>query len=101
MALSHEERLRIDLAATFRVIAHLGMHEAVANHFSAAVSADGKRFLASPANNSVTTNDGWRLRFASWQDEKAAHPLPKRIDAARTTASGELEIRIIINPANP
>lgn len=66
-----------------------------------AVGADGKRFLASPANNSVTTNDGWRLRFASWQDEKAAHPLPKRIDAARTTASGELEIRIIINPANP
>ncbi len=66
-----------------------------------AVGADGKRFLASPANNSVTTNDGWRLRFASWQDEKAVHPLPKRIDAARTTASGELEIRIIINPANP
>ena len=48
MALSHEERLRIDLAATFRVIAHLGMHEAVANHFSAAVSADGKRFLINP-----------------------------------------------------
>ncbi|WP_295478258.1 class II aldolase and adducin N-terminal domain-containing protein [uncultured Pseudomonas sp.] len=48
MALSHEEQLRIDLAATFRVIAHLGMHEAVANHFSAAVSEDGKRFLLNP-----------------------------------------------------
>ena len=31
MALSHEEQARIDLAATFRIIAHLGMHEAVAN----------------------------------------------------------------------
>jgi len=63
-----------------------------------AIGADGKRYQASPANNTVTTNDGWRLRFASWQDEKAAHPMPKRIDAARTTASGELEIRIIIDP---
>lgn len=46
MALSHEEQTRIDLAATFRIIAHLGMHEAVANHFSAAVSADGKQFCS-------------------------------------------------------
>lgn len=48
MGLSIEEQARIDLAATFRIIAHLGMHEAVANHFSAAVSADGKRFLLNP-----------------------------------------------------
>ena len=41
MARSYEEQTRIDLAATFRIIAHLGMHEAVANHFSAAISADG------------------------------------------------------------
>ncbi|HCI6735307.1 TPA: class II aldolase/adducin family protein, partial [Klebsiella quasipneumoniae subsp. quasipneumoniae] len=43
-----EEQIRIDLAATFRIIAHLGMHEAVANHFSAALSADGKTFLLNP-----------------------------------------------------
>lgn len=48
MALSTEAQARIDLAATFRIVAHLGMHEAVANHFSAAVSADGKRFLINP-----------------------------------------------------
>ncbi|KAB8313711.1 hypothetical protein EH228_01295 [Erwinia endophytica] len=41
----NEEQIRIDLAAAFRIIARLGMHEAVANHFSAAVSADGRRFL--------------------------------------------------------
>lgn len=40
-----EQQLRIDLAATFRLFARLGMHEAVANHFSAAVSADGRKFL--------------------------------------------------------
>jgi len=48
MALSKEEQIRIDLAATFRIIADLGMHEAVANHFSAAVSEDGKQFLLNP-----------------------------------------------------
>lgn len=48
MALSIEEQARIDLAATFRIVAHLGMHEAVANHFSAAVSPDGKQFLINP-----------------------------------------------------
>lgn len=40
-----EKQIRIDLAASFRMFARLGMHEAVANHFSAAVSADGRRFL--------------------------------------------------------
>lgn len=34
MRYSHEEQTRIDLAVTFRIIAKLGMHEAVANHFS-------------------------------------------------------------------
>lgn len=48
MAYTHEEQTRIDLAATFRIIAHLGMHEAVANHFSAAISQDGKQFLLNP-----------------------------------------------------
>ncbi|NOL48536.1 class II aldolase and adducin N-terminal domain-containing protein [Pelistega europaea] len=43
-----EQELRIDLAAAFRIFAKLGMHEAVANHFSAAVSADGKKFLLNP-----------------------------------------------------
>jgi ribulose-5-phosphate 4-epimerase/fuculose-1-phosphate aldolase len=43
-----ERQLRIDLAAAFRAVARLGMHEAVANHFSAAVSADGRKFLMNP-----------------------------------------------------
>ncbi len=39
---------RIDLAAAFRWTARLNMHEAVANHFSLAVSPDGRRFLVNP-----------------------------------------------------
>jgi len=40
--------LRVDLAAAFRLAAHHDWHEAVANHFSLAVSADGKKFLMNP-----------------------------------------------------
>jgi ribulose-5-phosphate 4-epimerase/fuculose-1-phosphate aldolase len=38
-------QLRVDLAAAFRLAVEFDWHEAVANHFSLAVSADGKRFL--------------------------------------------------------
>ena len=38
-------RERIDLAAAFRWMARLDMHEAGANHFSLAVNEDGTRFL--------------------------------------------------------
>lgn len=39
---------RCDLAAAFRMAARHGFHEAVANHFSLAVSDDGSRFLMNP-----------------------------------------------------
>ncbi|MDP2118802.1 MAG: class II aldolase/adducin family protein [Hoeflea sp.] len=43
-----ERQLRIDLAAALRLAAHYDWHEGVANHFSAAVSPDGKTFLVNP-----------------------------------------------------
>ncbi len=66
-----------------------------------ATSADGTRFAASPANNSVTTPDGWRLSFVAWHDQVgAARPAPRRIDAQRsaTASTGELAIRIVVDP---
>jgi ribulose-5-phosphate 4-epimerase/fuculose-1-phosphate aldolase len=39
---------RVDLAASFRWFARLGMHESVANHLSVAVSRDGSKFLMNP-----------------------------------------------------
>ncbi|MFB9240749.1 outer membrane lipoprotein LolB [Massilia antarctica] len=64
-----------------------------------ASGADGQRFAASPAANTVTTADGWRLTFVSWQDPNAAKPVPKRIDVARAaSATAEaMEIRIVID----
>ncbi len=45
--LSHLAK-RTDLAAAFRWTVKLNLHEAVANHFSLAVSDDGTRFLMNP-----------------------------------------------------
>jgi ribulose-5-phosphate 4-epimerase/fuculose-1-phosphate aldolase len=42
---SEEWQLRVDLAAAFRLTVEMNWHEGVGNHFSAAVSADGKQFL--------------------------------------------------------
>jgi ribulose-5-phosphate 4-epimerase/fuculose-1-phosphate aldolase len=41
-------QMRVDLAAAFRLAARNGWHEAVANHFSLAISPDGKQFLMNP-----------------------------------------------------
>lgn len=40
--------LRQDLAAAFRICHQFGWSESVGNHFSAAVSADGRKFLLNP-----------------------------------------------------
>ena len=42
------DRQKADLAAAFRWAARLNFHEAVANHFSLAVSEDGTRFIMNP-----------------------------------------------------
>ena len=68
-----------------------------------AVGADGKRFVASPANDSVTTKDGWRLRYVSWQDASdntpGALPQPRRIDAERNASAqaDAVSLRIVLD----
>jgi ribulose-5-phosphate 4-epimerase/fuculose-1-phosphate aldolase len=44
----NETQTRIDLAAAIRLSCRAGWHEGVANHFSAAISADGRKFLVNP-----------------------------------------------------
>jgi ribulose-5-phosphate 4-epimerase/fuculose-1-phosphate aldolase len=46
--LPDERQMRVDLAAVFRIAARMNWHEAIANHFSLALSSDGKRFLMNP-----------------------------------------------------
>lgn len=47
--MTREQQARLDLATAFRSAARLNLHEAVANHFSVAVSDDGQKFLINPA----------------------------------------------------
>ncbi|SDH61638.1 outer membrane lipoprotein LolB [Duganella sp. OV458] len=66
-----------------------------------ATDRDGKRFVASPSNDNVITRDGWKLEYVSWQDDSAAVPQPKRIDATRIVfgeAVDDMQIRIVIRP---
>ena len=66
-----------------------------------ATAADGKRFIASPSNNSVVTRDGWRLRFVSWQPGANGTQMPRNIMAERNAGAsgGDLAIQIILDPA--
>lgn len=68
-----------------------------------ATAADGKRFAASPQNDSVTTKDGWRLHYVSWQDAvtPGALPQPRRIDAERAASAqaDAVALRIVLDPA--
>lgn len=61
-----------------------------------ALDEQGRRFMASSERESVTTSDGWYIRYASWHD--ANHP--KRIDLERhiDAEGGDVTIRIILNP---
>jgi outer membrane lipoprotein LolB len=62
-----------------------------------AADANGQTFIASPANVNVTTADGWRIHYASWQDEGQTQR-PKRIDLERQTAqAGKVMIRIVLD----
>ncbi|MFP5393816.1 MAG: lipoprotein insertase outer membrane protein LolB [Gammaproteobacteria bacterium] len=63
-----------------------------------ATAAGGQRFVASPANNRVTTADGWEISYVNWV-ESGAKPQPKRIDAHRkaTLTTSDLAIRIVID----
>ncbi len=100
MALSYEEQARVDLAATFRIIAHLGMHEAVANHFSAAVSPDGKQFLLNPKWMHFS-----RIRASDLlllDADNAANALREDVDATAWAIHGQIhqrlpEVRVVLH----
>jgi outer membrane lipoprotein LolB len=65
-----------------------------------AIDAGGHCFIATPESSDVVTRDGWRLHYASWQDNATptAPQRPHRIDLERSTQrAGEVTIRIIID----
>ncbi len=76
--------LRQDLSAAFRWTARLGMHEAVANHFSLAVNPEGTRFLINPNGRHFS-----RITASSLVEIDATDPgTMSRPDAPDQTAWG-------------
>jgi ribulose-5-phosphate 4-epimerase/fuculose-1-phosphate aldolase len=76
------QQSRIDLACAFRWTARLGMHESVANHFSAAVSDDGRRFLVNPRGRHFARIRASDLLLVDADDPETIH----RPDAPDITA---------------
>lgn len=63
-----------------------------------ALDSAGRRHVATPAAPEITTQDGWRIRYANWLDDTAPQSRPKRIDLARATEhAGDVSIRIVID----
>ena len=73
---------RVDLAAAFRWVERLDMHEGVANHFSLAVNDDGSQFLMNPNQMHfrrikasdlllLDANDPWTMERADAPDPTA------------------------------
>lgn len=95
------QALRIDLAAAFRLAARFDWHESVGNHFSVAVSEDGRRFLMNPK---------WR-HFASIRasdlllldaDDPSVMEGPEAPDASAWTIHGTLhrarpDVRVVLH----
>ena len=66
------------------------------------IDVGGKKRVATPQdeNTDIVTADGWRMRYAAWDDTAA--PRPRRIDLARTTGqAGEVALRLVIDTYEP
>ena len=93
--------LRIDLAAAFRLAVRFGWHESVGNHFSAAVSDDGRRFLMNPKWRHF-----WAIRASDLllldADDASVMDGPEAPDASAWTIHGTLhrarpDIRVVLH----
>jgi outer membrane lipoprotein LolB len=72
-----------------------------------AIDSSGRRFIASPKSeesSKVLTQDGWQIRYVSWQDSEnsPASSRPKRIDMSRKTQqAGDVSIRLVVDNWQP
>lgn len=70
---SAEWALRVDLAAALRLAAQFDWHESVANHFSASLSADGRKFLMNPRWKHFATIRASDLQRLDADDAQTMH----------------------------
>ena len=97
--------LRQDLAAAFRICHKLGWSESVGNHFSAAVSADGRNFLLNPRWQHFATIQADDLLLLDADDDtvmQGSHAPDPSAWAVHGTLHRELpEARVILHCHSP
>ena len=84
-----EWQMRVDLAAAFRLAARFDWNEAVANHFSLAVSDDGKSFLMNPRWRHFSTLKASELLLLNAND-KSTMDRPDAPDLTAWSLHGRL-----------
>ena len=99
------EALRVDLAAAFRLTARFGWHESVGNHFSAAVSDDGRQFLLTPKWRQFSTIRASDLLLLDADDDSVMDG-PDAPDASAWTIHGTLhrrrpDVRVVLHVHPP
>ena len=73
------KQTRRELAAAFRWAARLNLHEAAANHFSAAVSDDGQSFLINPRGRHFSQVRASELELIETVD-RDGDPIARNVD---------------------
>jgi len=84
---------RVDLTAAFRWTVRLNMHEGVANHFSLAVSDDGKQFLMNPDCRHFSRIKASELLLLDADDPETMNR-PDAPDATAWTIHGRMHARL-------
>ena len=93
--------LRVDLAAAFRLAVRFDWHESVGNHFSVAVSDDGRRFLMNPKWRHFATIRASDLLLLD-ADDPSVMDGPDAPDASAWTIHGTLhrarpDVRVVLH----
>ncbi len=86
---SDDWQMRVDLAAAFRLAAENDWHEGVANHFSLAVSDDGKQFLMNPRNRHFSLIRASELMMLN-ADDNSTMAAPNAPDASAWSIHGAI-----------
>lgn len=95
------QALRTDLAAAFRLTARFGWHESVGNHFSAAISGDGRHFLMNPRWRHFASLRASDLLLLDADDARVMEG-PDAPDASAWTIHGALhrarpDVRVVLH----
>lgn len=88
--MTREQQARLDLSVAFRWAARLNFHEAVANHFSVAVSDDGQKFLINPAGRHFSQMRASDLLLVDMNEADFGISLSQIVDPTAMNLHGQI-----------